>query len=108
MLKHFAALIKGNIKGRDTPACFGGEEFAILFPKTSLFNAARVVDNLRQILHDTDFILSSDKSAIGRMTVSFGVTQLLSSDSPNDLIERADALLYRAKKNGRNRVETDM
>jgi len=108
MLKHFAALIKDNIKGRDTPARFGGEEFAILFPKTSLFNAARVVDNLRRILHDTDFILSSDKSTIGRMTVSFGVTQLLSSDSPNDLIERADALLYRAKKNGRNRVETDI
>ncbi len=108
MLKHVAALIKDNIKGRDTPARFGGEEFAILFPRTTLFNAARLADNLRRMLFETDFVLSRDHSAIGRVTVSFGVTQLLATDSANDLIARADALLYRAKKNGRNRVESDM
>lgn len=108
MLKHFAALIKDNIKGRDTPARFGGEEFAILFPKTSLFHAARLVDTLREMLQDTDFILSSDNSPIRRMTVSFGVTQLLATDSATSLIGRADALLHRAKQNGRSRVETEL
>jgi len=108
MLKHFAALIKDNIKGRDTPARFGGEEFAILLPNTTVYNAAKLVDSLRRLLHETDFILSRDRSAIGRMSVSFGVTQLLATDSVGDLVERADALLYRAKRNGRNRVESDL
>ena len=108
VLKHFAALMRSNIKGQDTPARFGGEEFAIIFPKTSVFGAASVTENLRKILYGTDFILSRDSSSIGRVSVSFGVTQLLSGDSMGDLIRRADGLLYRAKKLGRNRVETDM
>ena len=108
VLKHFAALMRNNIKGQDTPARFGGEEFAIIFPKTSLFGAGSVTDNLRKLLNETDFILSRDRSSIGQVSVSFGVTQLLSGDSMADLIRRADGLLYRAKKLGRNRVETDM
>ena len=108
VLKHFAGLIKSNVKGQDTPARFGGEEFAIIFPKTSVFGAGHVTDKIRELLHDTDFILSRDLSSIGRVSVSFGVTQLLSSDSMADLIQRADGLLYRAKALGRNRVETDM
>ena len=108
VLKHFAGLIKSNVKGQDTPARFGGEEFAIIFPKTSVFGAGHVTDKIRELLHDTDFILSRDRSSIGRVSVSFGVTQLLSGDSMADLIHRADGLLYRAKALGRNRVETDM
>jgi diguanylate cyclase len=108
VLKHFAALMRSNIKGQDTPARYGGEEFAIIFPKTSVFGAGSVTDNIRKLLHGTDFILSRDRSSIGRISVSFGVTQLLSGDTMADLIRRADGLLYRAKKLGRNRVETDM
>ncbi len=108
VLKHFAGLIKSNIKGQDTPARYGGEEFAIIFPKTSVFGAGHVTDKLRGLLHDTDFILSRDRSSIGRVSVSFGVTQLLSGDTMADLTRRADDLLYRAKALGRNRVESDM
>jgi len=108
VLKHFAGLIKNNIKGQDTPARYGGEEFAIILPKTSVFGAGHVTDKIRELLHDTDFILNRDRSSIGRISVSFGVTQLLPGDSMADLIRRADDLLYRAKAQGRNRVETDM
>lgn len=108
VLKHFAALMRSNIKGQDIPARFGGEEFAIIFPKTSVFGAASVAENIRKLLNSTDFILSRDRSSIGRVSVSFGVTQLLSGDTMADLIRRTDGLLYRAKKLGRNRVETDM
>jgi diguanylate cyclase len=108
VLKHFAALMRSNIKGQDTPARLGGEEFAIIFPKTSIFGARAVTENIRKLFDGTDFILSRDSSSIGRVSVSFGVTQLLSGDSMADLINRADRLLYRAKKLGRNRVETDM
>ncbi|MGR3715434.1 MAG: GGDEF domain-containing protein [Thermohalobaculum sp.] len=108
VLRHFAGLIKNNIKGQDTPARYGGEEFAIIFPKTSVFGAGHVTDKIRELLNGTDIILSRDRSSIGRVSVSFGVTQLLSSDSMAELIRRADGLLYRAKALGRNRVETDM
>lgn len=108
VLRHFAGLIKNNIKGQDTPARYGGEEFAIIFPKTSVFGAGHVTDKIRELLNGTDIILSRDRSSIGRVSVSFGVTQLLSGDSMADLIRRADGLLYRAKALGRNRVETDM
>ncbi len=108
VLRHFAGLIKNNIKGQDTPARYGGEEFAIIFPKTSVFGAGHVTDKIRELLNGTDIILSRDRSSIGRVSVSFGVTQLLSGDSLADLVRRADGLLYRAKALGRNRVETDM
>ena len=108
VLKHFAGLMKNNVKGQDTPARFGGEEFALIFPKTMVFGASHVTDNIRQLLAETDFILSRDRSSIGQVSVSFGVTQLLPNDTIADLIRRADELLYRAKKLGRNRVESDM
>ena len=108
VLKVVGRTLIQNIKGQDTPARYGGEEFAIIFPKTSVFGAGHVTDKIRGLLHDTDFILSRDRSSIGRVSVSFGVTQLLSGDTMADLIRRADGLLYRAKALGRNRVETDM
>ncbi len=108
VLRHFAGLIKNNIKGQDTPARYGGEEFAIIFPKTSVFGAGHVTDKIRELLSGTDIILSRDRSSIGRVSVSFGVTQLLSGDSMADLVRRADGLLYRAKALGRNRVEKEM
>jgi diguanylate cyclase len=108
VLKQFAGLIRNNIKGQDTPARFGGEEFAIIFPKTSVFGAGHAAENIRKLLYDTEFILSRDRSSIGKVSVSFGVTQLVSGDTMGELVRRADGLLYKAKKLGRNRVETDI
>ncbi|MFQ5567429.1 MAG: GGDEF domain-containing protein [Paracoccaceae bacterium] len=108
VLKHLAGLIKNNIKGQDTPARYGGEEFAIILPKTSVYGAGHLTDKIRELFHGTDFILSRDRSALGRLSVSFGVTQLVPGDTMEDLLSRADGLLYRAKKLGRNRVESDM
>ena len=108
VLKHFAGLLKHSIKGQDIPARYGGEEFAIIFPKTTLFGAARVSDAIRKAFHETEFVLSRDQSPIGRLSVSFGVTQFLPGEATSHLLRRADDLLYQAKRRGRNRVETDM
>lgn len=108
VLTHFAGLLKRNLKGQDTPARFGGEEFAVILPRTSLFNAAHLADGIRRQLGETRFVLSRDRTPIGPVTVSFGVTQLLPGDNMATLIRRADALLYRAKKLGRNRIESDL
>ncbi len=108
MLKHFAALLRNNIKGQDTAARFGGEEFAVIFPRTALYGAAHITDRIREMLHQTEFVLSRDQSKIGPVTVSFGVTQLRPDDDMASLVRRADIMLYAAKSKGRNRVETDM
>lgn len=108
MLKHFAALLRKNLKGQDTPARFGGEEFAIVFPRTALYGAGHVVNRIRETLNDTEFVRSQDRERIGPVSVSFGVTQLRPGDTMDSLVRRADALLYQAKHKGRNRVETDM
>lgn len=108
LLKHFAALVQKNVKGQDTPARYGGEEFAIIFPRTALYGAAHVVDRIRQLLNETEFVRSGDKTPIGQVSVSFGVTQLRPGDRMDTLLRRADILLYAAKKKGRNRVEADM
>ncbi len=108
VLKHFSALLRKNLKGQETPARYGGEEFAVIFPKTALYGAARATDNIRKLFHETDFVLSRDRSSIGRLSVSFGVTQFLPGETMSHLMSRADDLLYQAKRQGRNRVETEM
>lgn len=108
VLKHFASLLRKNVKGQDTPARYGGEEFAVIFPKTTLFGAARATENIRKLFQETDFVLSRDRTSIGRQSVSFGVTQFLPGETMAHLLSRADDLLYQAKRRGRNRVETDM
>ncbi len=108
VLKHFAALLRKNLKGQDTPTRYGGEEFAVIFPKTTLYGAARATENIRTLFHETDFVLSRDRTSIGRQSVSFGVTQFLPGETMSHLMSRADDLLYQAKRRGRNRVETDM
>lgn len=106
VLKHVAELIKRNVKGQDTPARFGGEEFAIIFPRTSLHGAGTVTEKIRRQLNETNFVLSKNRAPVGRISASFGVTQLLPGDTAAELVHRADGLLYQAKQMGRNRVET--
>ena len=107
MLRHVAELLTRSLKGQDTPARFGGEEFAIILPRTLLANAALVVDKIRQEMADTDFVLSREGGTVGRISLSFGVTELRPDDTVAAVIQRADELLYRAKERGRNRVESD-
>ncbi len=108
VLKHVAAIIRRNLKGQDTAARFGGEEFAIILPRTTLANATRVIDGIRRQLDVTDLAPGEGRDPIGPVPASFGVTQLLPGDTVEELMGRADALLYRAKQLGRNRVEADL
>jgi diguanylate cyclase len=106
ILKMFAKLLTQNVKGRDTVARFGGEEFAIILPETALPDAARLTENIRVQLEEKHLTLNSGEP-IGQITASFGVAQLASADNPEALVQRADARLYEAKCAGRNRVVVD-
>ena len=102
VIKFFASLLKKNVKGRDTSARYGGEEFSIILPSTSISDARILIEGIRNLLADTNLVLKKNKLAIGKVTASFGVAQIRECDNPNDITERADANLYKAKNAGRN------
>ncbi len=100
VLKTVAQIINQNKRNSDLFARWGGEEFVLLLPETSLQEALAVAERLRKSLSDYDF----DKCH--QVTASFGVVEIESCDESLDaLIEKVDQALYKAKNNGRNRVE---
>jgi diguanylate cyclase len=96
--------LKQNIKGADLTARYGGEEFAVVLPNTSLRQALTVADHIRRAVMSKELKKKSTGEILGRVTVSIGVSLLQSGDEMDSLIGRADACLYAAKRNGRNRV----
>lgn len=106
VLKEFAARLKRNIRGVDLACRFGGEEFVVLMPDTDFRQAEAVAERVRQSIADRVFEIGGGRPL--SVTVSAGVTLNESaSDTPESLIKRADVALYRAKREGRNRVVFD-
>ncbi|GLQ09536.1 PleD family two-component system response regulator [Devosia yakushimensis] len=106
VLKEFATRLKRNIRGVDLACRFGGEEFVVLMPDTDFRQAEAIAERVRLSIAERGF-----EAGAGRMlpvTVSVGVTLNESlTDTPETLIKRADVALYRAKREGRNRVVFD-
>lgn len=96
--------MKQTIKGQDITARYGGEEFAVLLPNTALRQALTVADHIRRAVMAKELKKKSTGEILGRVTISVGVSMLKQGDDTDALIERADACLYAAKRNGRNRV----
>ena len=104
VLRLVAMTLKQNIKGQDITARYGGEEFAVVLPNTALRQALAVADNIRRAVMSKELKKKSTGEILGRVTISAGVAVLSPRDDADSLIERADACLYAAKRNGRNRV----
>ncbi|OKO77513.1 diguanylate cyclase [Bradyrhizobium sp. NAS80.1] len=96
--------LKQTIKGQDITARYGGEEFAVVLPNTALRQALTVADHIRRAVMAKELKKKSTGEILGRVTISVGVSMLRQGDDTDALIERADACLYAAKRNGRNRV----
>jgi len=98
-LRAIAQLMQQNSRTNDLPCRVGGEEFVLLLPGSSLQIAADVAERLRAS------IAAADIETVGHITVSLGVALWHpTGDSISAVLERADQLLYQAKKGGRNRV----
>lgn len=108
VLRFVASLLKDNLKGRDFVARYGGEEFAVILRETDLTSAKAVIKNIMRRLDEAEFVLSSTKTPIGRLTCSFGIALMRPDDTPESLIKRADRFLYKAKEGGRNRFVGDV
>jgi diguanylate cyclase (GGDEF)-like protein len=103
VLQHFAHVLSESVRNIDLVGRWGGEEFAILMPGTDLEEAAQVAERMRQAILAAVPPLDDHECAY---TASFGVAAFR-VDTPTmvSLLGRADTALYRAKENGRNRVE---
>jgi diguanylate cyclase (GGDEF)-like protein len=91
-------------RAQDTFGRLGGEEFGLLMPETTLEQALVVAERVRRVWEDSPVNL--DGKMI-RSTMSIGLAEAVSTDqSLEDLLRRADRMLYKAKETGRNRVES--
>lgn len=102
-LKVFAATAVANVRATDVVARLGGEEFACIIPGTSE-EAGLVAERLRAAFQKAGRVIAGIEMGA---TVSVGVATALAPAPIEPLLARADAALYRAKHNGRNRVEFD-
>ncbi len=102
VLKTFANTVQPLLRSTDFFARYGGEEFLLFLPQTSLEMAQHCVKRIQDALAEARFAGLPDEV---RVTASIGVAQYYLQESVAGLIERADKALYRAKQNGRDRME---
>lgn len=100
-LRGVGEILRDQFRGRDFVTRYGGEEFAIIMPATTVAEARRMAEGVREIIEKTRFICSG-KSL--NLTVSLGAAEVLPGEKTPELLERADQAMYAAKRAGRNRV----
>jgi diguanylate cyclase len=108
VLRLVAMSLKHIVRAHDITARFGGEEFAVVLPTTTLRQALTIADQIRRAVMAKELKKKSTGKILGRVTISVGVSMLRPGDDTDALIERADACLYAAKRNGRNRVISEV
>ena len=97
-LMAFSDILRQSIRANDTAGRWGGEEFLIVLPHTSVDAAAQTAEKIRAL------VASGDYGEVKTVTASFGVLAHKSGETVDDLLLRADMALYAAKRKGRNAV----
>ncbi len=104
VLRTIAARLSSDLRTTDLLARYGGEEFVTLLPETPLPAAMRVAEKLREMISTCSFHYREIPVSI---TLSAGVSEFRTSDTPEIVFDRADQHLYRAKNSGKNRCCAD-
>jgi diguanylate cyclase (GGDEF)-like protein len=107
VLARVAQLLATNLRSGDLATRYGGEEFVLILPGSNAFGAKLAAERLRKVLEKSPIAVPGEPLTI---TASFGVASVCGPGcgrSGKELLERADAALYAAKRNGRNRVVMD-
>ncbi|MGE7840835.1 sensor domain-containing diguanylate cyclase [Lysinibacillus sp. NPDC093712] len=102
VLKHVAKIIKESVRIKDITTRYGGEEFVILSPVTTLESAVKIAERIRKNVEEYPFTIGEQCIP---MTVSVGIAEFSNSKDIStfyDLIDKADQALYVAKESGRN------
>src|SRR5215831_143161 len=106
VLREFAIRIKKSVRGIDLACRYGGEEFVVLMPETDMAVATVVAERLRRRIAGEPFPIEQGARRV-EVTISIGIATLASGEGAAALLKRADQALYRAKRDGRNRVVPD-
>jgi two-component system cell cycle response regulator len=101
VLRGLATLLKKRLRPNDTLGRYGGEEFCVILPETTLSGAATIAEELRALIEGHTFM--ADKQAI-KATLSIGAGTLQPTMQVDALYKSADEKLYAAKRTGRNKV----
>ncbi len=104
VLQQFASKLVSVFRHHDTTARFGGEEFAVLMPNTDIDGAFKALEKMRHLVKESCCTLDNGEQ-IPMPTFSAGITLYNPDESIDELINRADTAMYRAKQMGRARIE---
>jgi diguanylate cyclase len=107
ILRFLASALQSHARPDQLIARYGGEEFAMIMPRVTQNMANQIAESLRAAIQAKRLRRRSTNEDLGQVTVSVGIARLQSGDTPQGLVERADACLYASKRNGRNQVTTD-
>ncbi|MGE0868241.1 MAG: diguanylate cyclase [Kofleriaceae bacterium] len=107
VLRSIANVVKSQMRGVDTAARYGGEEIAVILPRTEMVAAYNVGERIRAAIAESRVTTDSTPAQVVAVTASLGIASFPESKASDgeDLVRRADRALYRAKKTGKNRVE---
>ena len=104
VLREFAVRLASNVRAIDLPCRYGGEEFVVIMPDTRLSDAERIAERIRAHVSGAPFRVAGGAELL-TVTISIGVSATLDADdTPDALLQRADAAVYEAKAAGRNKV----
>jgi diguanylate cyclase (GGDEF)-like protein len=105
IIREVGELIQASLRASDISGRYGGEEFLIVLPQTSSLDAAAAAERLRKTISGNPFRLGRGEHKTCQMTVSIGVYASPFRDyNIEEIIGLTDAALYRAKKEGKNKV----
>ncbi len=107
VLKVVAQTLRDNC-GQHTVARYGGEEFVILFAEAEVEEAQQIVENARLAVASRQFRVRETDKPLGSVSFSAGIAAVIPGESRESALRRADTLLYKAKADGRNRVECEL
>ncbi len=101
VLRDVAGVLTDTVRQTDCVSRFGGEEFVVIVPQTILVDAAKTANKLRLAIQNHSFSHQEHEISV---TISAGAADFCEGDELDDVLERADSALYRAKQMGRNKV----
>lgn len=107
VLRLVSMTMREHVKTKATLARFGGEEFGVILPETSLEEARETAEQIRCSVMSRELVKRSTGESLGKVTISVGVAAFRKGDTGASFLERADQCMFAAKRMGRNRTLTD-
>jgi diguanylate cyclase (GGDEF)-like protein len=107
VLSTLGQVLQEQLRPTDLSVRYGGEEFVVILPSADLAGARIAAERLREAVNKAP-ISTQQGASLPSVTISIGIAQLSGDENADSVLARADVALYRAKKLGRNRVETEI